>query len=323
MSPLIAATRGFGRMLSATRGPRLSILIFHRVLPAPDPLLPGEPDAVLFESQMRWVASAFTVMPLLEAQRRLAAGNLPLNAACITFDDGYADNATIAAPILARLRLSATFFIATGFLDGGRMWNDTVIESIRLCRQPLLDLSSAGLGSWLCATDTQRVAAIEGLLSQLKYLRQSERDNKVRLIADAAGLPDHSDLMMTRDQVRELRRYGMSIGGHTVTHPILTTLPLEEARREIMDGRTDLEETLNERVKLFAYPNGKFGRDYDATHVRLVRELGFDAAVSTDWGVSDRRSDRFQLARFTPWDTALSKFGLRLAYNMTRRAAAN
>jgi peptidoglycan/xylan/chitin deacetylase (PgdA/CDA1 family) len=323
MNPVIAATRGFASMLSATRGPRLSILIFHRVLPALDPLLPGEPDAMRFESQMRWVASAFTVIPLIEAQRRLASGNLPPNAACITFDDGYADNATIAAPILARMRLSATFFIATGFLDGGRMWNDTVIESVRHCRQPVLDLSSARLGSWPCATDAERVTTIGGLLSQLKYLPQSERGDKVRLIADVVGLPDHSDLMMTRDQVRELRRYGMSIGGHTVTHPILTTLPLDDARREIMDGRTDLEETLNERVKLFAYPNGKPGRDYDATHVRLVRELGFDAAVSTGWGASDRRSDRFQLARFTPWDTSLSKFGLRLAYNMTRRAVGS
>jgi peptidoglycan/xylan/chitin deacetylase (PgdA/CDA1 family) len=319
MNPVAVAVRSFGRILAVGRGPRLSILIFHRVLPKADPLLPGEPSAAAFEERMRWLASGFRVMPLLEASRRLRDGSLPNNAACITFDDGYADNATIAAPILARLRLSATFFIATGFLDGGRMWNDTVIEAVRSCPDGLFDLEAIGCGSWSCTDAASRVAAINGLLNQLKYLPQTERQAKVDAIADAVGLDARSDLMMTRQQVRELRRYGMSIGAHTVSHPILTKLSLAEARSEIVDGRLDLEETLKERVKVFAYPNGKPDRDYDATHVALVRELNFDAAVSTSWGVSDRRSDRYQLARFTPWDTDVDRFGMRLAQNLMRK----
>lgn len=319
MNAVAFAVRSFGRALAVTRGPRLSILIFHRVLSKPDPLLPGEPDAAAFEERMRWLATGFRVMPLIEASRRLRDGSLPVNAACITFDDGYADNATIAAPILARLRLSATFFVATGFLDGGRMWNDTVIESVRTCPDGTLDLAAIGCGSWSCSDVASRGVAIDGLLNQLKYLPHSERQAKVDAIADAVGLPARSELMMTRQQVRELRRYGMSIGAHTVTHPILTTLGISEARREIADGRLDLEETLGERVKIFAFPNGKPNRDYDASHVALVRELNFDAAVSTAWGVSDRTSDPYQLARFTPWDTDVNRFGMRLAQNLMRR----
>jgi len=322
LNSMAAAVGGVARMLSTLRGPRLSILIFHRVLPRPDPLLPGEPDARQFEERMRWVSSAFRVMPLIEAARRLRDGSLPVNAACITFDDGYADNVTIATPILAQLRLNATFFVATGFLDGGRMWNDTVIESVRAASGATLDLSAAGLGVWPCRTDAERLAAIGGLIGQLKYLPHAERSIKVARIADVVGLPAKSDLMMTRDQVRALRRYGMSVGGHTVTHPILTTLTIDEARREIVDGRRDLEETLGERVKVFAYPNGKPVQDYDHNHVALVRELGFDAAVSTAWGVSKRDSDRFQLARFTPWDANTTKFGLRLVHNMVRGATS-
>ena len=311
--------KGFGRLLSWTRGPRLSILIFHRVLSAADPLLPGEPDAALFEARMRWFASAFDVIPLAEAARRMADGDLPANAACITFDDGYADNATIAAPILAKLGLTATFFIATGFLDGGRMWNDTVIESVRIACGPLLDLGAIGLEKWPCGSGAERVATIAGLLDRLKYLPQAERQANVDAIAASVGLRTQSNLMMTRQQVCELRRYGMSIGGHTVTHPILTSLGIDEARREIADGRGELEEILGERVTLFAYPNGRPRRDYDATHVALVREMGFDAAVATAWGVADRTTDRFQLPRFTPWDIGVNRFGLRLAHNLTRR----
>jgi peptidoglycan/xylan/chitin deacetylase (PgdA/CDA1 family) len=318
MNPLNLAVNGFGRVLHMTRGARLSILIFHRVLPKPDPLLAGEPDATAFAARMQWLAATFRIYPLIEAARRLRDGTLPPNAACITFDDGYADNATIAAPILARLRLNATFFVSTGFLDGGRMWNDTVRESIRACRSEILDLAAIDCGTWSLANDTARVAAITGLLDKLKYLAQPERQAKVDAIADAVGLSPKSDLMMTRQQVRELRRYGMSIGAHTVTHPILTTLDIAAARVEIADGRRDLEETLNERVRLFAYPNGKPGRDYDASHVAMVREMGFDAAVSTAWGVSRRRTDTFQLARFTPWDATVNRFGMRLAQNLTR-----
>jgi len=124
--------------------------------------------------------------------------------------------------------------------------------------------------------------------------------------------------MLMRQQLRELRRYGMTIGAHTKTHPILTTLDHDAARNEIVDGRRELEEVIGERVKVFAYPNGKPKQDYDQSHVERVRELEFCAAVSTAWGVSDRTSDRYQLARFTPWDRDMRRFRLRLAQNLFR-----
>ena len=111
---------------------RLSVLIYHRVLAAPDLLRPWEPDRDRFRRQMELLASNFKVLNLGEAVQRLAEGRMPPRAACVTFDDGYADNAAIARPVLEELQLPATFFIATGYLDGGRMWNDTVIESLRL-----------------------------------------------------------------------------------------------------------------------------------------------------------------------------------------------
>ena len=322
MSVLGAAMRGFGHVVAAgIAGPRLSILIFHRVLARPDALLPGEPDAAFFEARMRFVKSAFNVIPLIDAARHLRERTLPANAACITFDDGYADNAVVALPILQRVGIPATFFVATGFLDGGRMWNDTVIEAVRAAPGPRMNLIAIGLGERPCATNEERVATIAGLLDALKYRPQPERSAKVAELATAVGLDAASDLMMTRSQVRALHDASMSIGAHTVTHPILTTLSEVEARREIDDGRRELEAIVGTQVALFAYPNGKPVRDYDQTHVALVRELGFDAAVSTGWGTSDGGSDLFQLPRFTPWDVDMNRFGLRLAMNLARRRA--
>ena len=71
-------------------------------------------------------------------------------------------------------------------------------------------------------------------------------------------------------------------------------------------------------VMLFAYPNGKPGRDYGPRDVELVKEAGFDAAMSTIGGVADHRSDLFQLPRFSPWDGSPRRFGLRLLVNCLR-----
>src|SRR5512147_2526205 len=143
---------------------RLSILIFHRVLPKHDPLNPDEPDAAEFEQRLRWVKSWFHVLPLGEAVGRLRDGRLPARALSITFDDGYADNEEVAAPILERLGLSATFFIATGYLDGGCMWNDRVIEALRRHRGDALDLRDEGLGLHRTSTPAERRAALLALI---------------------------------------------------------------------------------------------------------------------------------------------------------------
>src|SRR5262249_56576651 len=119
-------------------------------------------------AQMRRGRDWFTVLPLPEAIERLRTGALPSRAAAITFDDGYADNCTVAMPILSRLRLPATFFVATGFLDGGRMWNDTVIESVRRAGDEL-DLSSLGLGHYSLPDATARRRAFAAILPALKY----------------------------------------------------------------------------------------------------------------------------------------------------------
>lgn len=296
---------------------RLSILIFHRVLPAPDPLFPEELDAERFEAICRWVKDLCQVLPLDEAAKRLREGSLPPRALAITFDDGYADNHSQAAPILLRQGLTATFFVATGFLDGGRMWNDTLIESVRACRLPSLPL--AGLYPDARALPmhglVERRAAIDALIKRAKYMQSEERLHFVEAIATRAEVVPPSDLMMTSSQVCDLRRIGMQVGAHTVSHPILRTMSREDARREIETSKQALQHLLGEKVDLFAYPNGKPGEDYSPESVELVREAGFTTAVSTQWGVSTRATDPLQLRRFTPWDSSRWRFGLRLWRN--------
>lgn len=295
---------------------RLSVFIFHRVLAEADPLFPDLPDAARFAQMLRWLKAWFNVLRLDEAVRLLTSGRLPERAAAVTFDDGYADNASVALPLLRAAGLPATFFIATGFLDGGRMWNDTVIEAIRGWPSTSLDATALGLGRHALASDPDRRQAIDACIAQMKYRPAGERLAQADTLAHMARIVPSRDLMMTSADVRTLREAGMQIGAHTVSHPILRRVSLAEARSEIELSRSRLETLIGERVGLFAYPNGKRGEDYDDEHVRLVRELGFDAAVSTEPGAADAHSDPMQLPRFTPWDRGRMRFCARLARNL-------
>jgi peptidoglycan/xylan/chitin deacetylase (PgdA/CDA1 family) len=301
-------------LLHATGRGKLTIMICHRVHEREDPLFPGEVDARRFDALMSRVAQMLRVLPLGEALDMLRDGRLPSRAACITFDDGYADNADVALPILQRHRACATFFIATGYLDGGRMWNDTVIEALR--RAPGdFDATALELGRHRLDDALARRAAIDRTIDALKYAPPGERQDKADALARLVGTPLPNDLMMRSDQVRALCAAGMSIGAHTVTHPILRQLDPASARAEMADSRAALRALVDAPVTLFAYPNGKPGVDYGPEHVAMARELGFAAALSTRRGAADAHSEPYELPRFTPWGDTPARFAVGLARN--------
>ena len=309
----------------AGSGARLSVVLFHRVLAAPDPMFPDDIDQSRFRQICDWLAAWFNVLPLDQAVRQQADGCLPARALSITFDDGYADNHDLAMPILLERGLSATFFIASGFLNGGRMWNDTVVEALRRCTHRALDLSAlglAGLGRLDLSSAETRRQATHRLLSATKYLPLAERQEMVDRIARLAGTPLPNNLMMSTDQLRAMQKACMQIGAHTVTHPILARLDDRQAASEINTGKATLEAMLQQPMTLFAYPNGKPGQDYLPRDVALVRQAGFTAAVSTAQGAwRPSRDDILQLPRFTPWDTQRLRFGARMARNYLTKLA--
>ena len=307
---------------SAGARAKLQVLIFHRVRAIPDPLFPGEIDAQQFDRLCTWLKHWFNVLPLDQAAALMQSGGLPGGALAISFDDGYADNHEIALPILQRHGLKATFFIATAFLNGGRMWNDSVIEATRLCKAPVLDLTrtvAASLGVLAVESLPDKQAAIGRLIGAIKYLPPQERTEWVNAIVQAAGNQLPNDLMMDTQQIIALQNAGMQIGAHTANHQILAKLSRSRARQEIAASKQALEAMLGRKIDLFAYPNGKPGTDYSAETVELVRELGFAAAFTTVAAANTAASDPFQLARYTPWERTRLRFGAKLMENYLRQ----
>jgi peptidoglycan/xylan/chitin deacetylase (PgdA/CDA1 family) len=300
-----------GALAPRGRNARLLILIYHQVLARPDPLMPTEPDAEAFAAQADLLARHFNVLPLTEAVDRLRRRSLPPRAVCITFDDGYANNFTVAQPILAARRLPATIFVAPGFLDGGRMFNDTIIETLRRAPDDF-DLQCFGLPRYRLDSVAARVRACGDVIGRLKHLDPAERSRLAEEIGALVGSALPGDLMMTAAQVASLARSGIEIGAHTMHHPILASIDTQTARTEIVRSKQQLEEITGLAVRSFAYPNGKPATDYRPEHVRLAREAGFELALSTAWGAANHSSDVFQLPRVAPWDRTPLRYALRM-----------
>jgi peptidoglycan/xylan/chitin deacetylase (PgdA/CDA1 family) len=301
-------------LASLTSHKRVLALTYHRVLARPDSMRPFDMTAGQFEVQIATLARHFRLLTLGDAFARLAAGEHLRRTIALTFDDGYADNHDVALPILSRYGAAGTFFIATGFSDGGRMWNDAVIDAVGTTQQDRLDLAALGLGSLELGSVAQRRTAASKVIEGLKHRPPAERDAGVQRLLQLAHVRLEERLMMNTEQIRALARAGMEVGGHTVSHPILNAVSDAEARREIVDGKQHLEELLDTRVTSFAYPNGRPGTDYSDRHVEMARAAGFKVAASTVPGCIGRASDAWQLPRIAPWAMGTPALQARLAW---------
>ncbi|GAB2929856.1 polysaccharide deacetylase family protein [Rheinheimera gaetbuli] len=287
---------------------KLSILIYHQVLAEHDPMRPSEPTAAVFDWQMQLLRDHFTPLSLDAALHHLEHNTLPANAVCVTFDDGYINNLTVAAPILAKYGIPATVYVATGFSAGTNMWNDRLIHLFATATEQLqLGDEQVPLGDW-----QDRHSKAQQWLKQLKYLPIAQRLEKIDQFYQQNNAAEQAPLMMTPAQIKQLAELGVTIGAHTVNHPILKVMPPQQQQQEISESKQQLESWLGKPVLHFAYPNGVEGVDFDDTTTKLVQEAGFSSAVVTNWGISTPQTPQFKLKRFTPWDKSVAKFHLRL-----------
>ncbi|MFK8030985.1 MAG: polysaccharide deacetylase family protein [Gammaproteobacteria bacterium] len=282
---------------------RLLVLNYHQVPELADSLRPDQVDRGVFGEQLRTLKRFFNVVDLHDGIDSMRSSDLPPRALAITFDDGYRDNYDVALDELLKAKCPATFFIATDYLDGGRMWNDTLIEAVRQTKRDSVDIKELGIPQLQLDTplnlssNLDRMGAIRKLIPAVKYLDAQTRQRAVDSLASYCGVELSNTMMMTSAQVQGLVDAGMSIGGHTSSHPILLKLSLEEAGNDIIRGREALTKLLDQEPRFFAYPNGKLNQDFSAEHAKLLPEIGFDAAFTTQWGYVNRSMPAFELPR--------------------------
>ncbi len=265
-----AAARAYGRR-------RLTVLAYHRIVDPAAPGFLGFPGNVSatpeeLDAQMAWAADRFTPVALTDAVAAAAGGPLPERPLLVTFDDGYRDNLTAAAPILERHGVPAVLFATTGFVDGQAPWWDLAAEWFRGAPVRAADLPVLGPREW---TDPHRTAV--AWIRAAKHLDDDQLRRsleRLRAILEVSTDPDTAGLMVSWDELSALSAAGWAVGGHTRSHPILTRIPIDRAIGEIEDSRRRLAAATGAPPEAFAYPNGQAG-DFDAAVRTAVSRAGF------------------------------------------------
>lgn len=271
----------------------LRVLVYHRVF---DEHAPGRGDPHLwsatragFAAQMALLARYFAPVTAWQVVDTLCGrARLPRRAVLVTFDDGYRDFLG-AWPIMKRYGVPALVFVPTAFPGSSRrFWWDELYEMVMQTPAPLVHFGQLvmRLGS-----SQQRWRAVRRLNRLLKGLRDDERSACIRALREQLGrynVPDAA--VLSWQEIRALTAEGLAVGAHTVSHPTMPALSVEELHAELVQAHADLRRELGSTLPLFAYPYGLA----DKRALGVLRHLGYVGAFVSLLG-------RNQLCRQSPF----------------------
>lgn len=273
-----------------------------------------------FAQQLAVMHRLGAIVPLGRLLDQPATGRVKVRRPqfAVTFDDGYVDNLTSAVPALEASGSPATVFIAPGLLDRPAFWWD-VLAALVLGSDIGVDRLVAGARSTGLLDDTvldpsrDRSAepdarALHDMLhARLISRGVGEIDDALERLAGAlaTALPVPDGRPLTTDELATLATHPLvTIGVHTMTHPQLPGLPAGDVRREITEAVERLDDLLGPQRRVLAYP---YGASSPAV-VRVVAELGFAHAVTTESRWVRRRDEGLSAPRLHPRDVDGDEF---------------
>lgn len=276
----------WGRGLAQGRG---AVLMLHHVRPArssgfqPNRLL--EITSGFLDRTIRLIrAEGYDIVPLDEVPARLADPRPGRFFVALSFDDGYRDNLDHAWPVLARHQVPWTLFVTPGFAERtARLWWLELEEAIRALPQVALDLPD-GRFSAPAGTDAEKQKAFDQLYWRLRKGPEASLLSAIADLSRQAGVDPVALVERECLPLETLRALagapGVTIGAHTMSHPMLAKHPENVARREIVASKAWLEEKLGLSIRHFAYPVGDPG-SAGPREFALAKEAGFASAVTT------------------------------------------
>jgi peptidoglycan/xylan/chitin deacetylase (PgdA/CDA1 family) len=282
---------------------RLSIVTFHRVLPEFERKNYPFPGLVVTPEELDIFLSYFTEhfdCGAISAQheRYLNGEKTERPLLAITFDDAQYDNFINARPVLARHQVKASFFAPVVAVERHELlWHDRLgFAILALLRQT--DNGQKELLQILADAGLQEVDKHNLAITAVQASKKLSLDSRLRLVAelvDASGITQVPEFarLMTFNELAELASDGHEIGSHSMTHCMMPECDDAMLIYELAESRRVLQAHLNRPVNTFCYPNG----NCDARTARAVAAAGYTLAVTTDWGLNGKKSDRFRLRR--------------------------
>lgn len=302
------------------------ILLYHRITDDDNDPWGMNVSPARFAEHMETLAAEVEALALSDAVRSLTSRRALERFVSVTFDDGYADNLTVAKPILTRLGIPSTMFVPTTYVDSGEeFWWDKlqrlVLEPSTLPPEVVLHISGMEhrwqLGAferydqstanehrawrvWVHPPTErhQLYLALHRLLLPLSYAEQHE-------VLDALAAQRATDVpevvrhrVLSADEVREfVEPEQFDVGAHSKTHPVLSKLSVGDQRLEVRGSRKRLEDIIGGPVTTFAYPYGATDTYTTATK-QVVRDARFECACANRPGWVGIGIDTFELPRF-------------------------
>jgi len=294
----------------------LRILAYHRVAELRDtPAVDSRSVSVTpagFTRQMKHLARNYHVISMLQLLNEVENEiPLPKRAVLITFDDGYADFAETAWPILKRLGLPATLFVPTAYPDHPELafWWDRLYQAFQATAKA--ELRGTPFGPLPLGNSEEKRRALRMVQNHVPTVPDDEAMKLVDSICDQLG-EKHvcSGSVLTWDQLRQLDREGLTLGSHTRTHPVMTQVRLDRIREEIRASQADLKREIGIALPIFCYPNG----NHNDAVISILRDEAIRLAFTTLSGPNKSQTlDSLRLRRIviTP-RTSSAVFRIRL-----------
>lgn len=261
---------------------KLIVLAYHRIAdPNKTPLLnPRLVSAVPndFDWQMEFLAANYNVVSMETVLDSLVNDmSLPQRAVLITFDDGYFDFPDFAWPILKKCGLPCSVFVSTDFVakpDQAFWWDRLHAAVIQTESRQIV---TPTMGTMTLDNPKNRLLTLKKLQNYVKTLGHRNAMDFVEEICQKLGVANRvKQGSMDWEQLKMLSKQGLTLGAHTRSHPLLTQIPLEEARIEVSGSYQDLKTELDEVLPIFAYPNGSYNEDIK----KLMHEAGIVMAFA-------------------------------------------
>ncbi len=301
---------GVLRLAARFRSRGAAILMYHSVMDDPrqvaDSLGGIVQSTEVFQGQMELLAREFRPVAL-DRLARFVKGEQDLaeHAVAVTFDDGYRDNYEQAMPILNRFGIPAAFYITVDCVERRKLpWPSRLRFSFRTTSQR--EFSDESGHRWSLGSPEERERAYRGVCDQVSKLAGAALENRVARMEQALEAQLSSDsgrLMMTWEQVKQLAQRGHIVGSHTMTHPNLAFVALEEVRRELRESKQCMEAHVNAPVQHFSYPCPALFPNWTEQTVEESRRVGYQTAVTTSTGLTRRNDNPLGLKRVRPTKT--------------------
>ena len=285
----------------------LAIYLFHGVVPERHSGVRNYTLKHLGSGEFTEICSALADQgePVdLESALAMLAGeeDLPPNAFLFSFDDGFRNNLTVAAPILERFEIPAVVYCTTGFVgENGTSWVDLIEEALERTSQRELRLPWRDI-SLPCGSVEERIAMVEEVRSVVKSKPEADPYEIAGEIRDAAGVgpfePDPElDQKLSWDEVRELASSDLfTVGGHGHTHRILSYLDDGELEDEIDTSMELLGRELEQPIRHYSYPEG-MGHCYSDQVINALKQRGIVSSPTAIDGINRPGADPFHLRR--------------------------